>query len=132
MFPSLDLHYLFLIVLYRNMVHLYKLFFQPLMINIKPARWYCRLPLEDIFIGILPSYFIIQFFSMGRKHRLFGIIQSSTSLFNLIIWSNLLPWCYWFIWRWANNIGWHDYFMLGVLQQTYWLQTQVKYLIVQS
>ena len=85
MFPSLDLHYLFLIVLYRNMVHLYKLFFQPLMINIEPALWSFRLPPEVIFLGILFLFFIIQILSTDHDHWLLNIIQINTCFSTFLI-----------------------------------------------
>ena len=102
------------------------------MIRTKPARRYCTMPLEVILLVITLFYFIIQIISTDHDHWLFNIIQSATSFLNLLTWCNPLPWCYLFIWQWANNFGWHDDFVLDLLQQTYWLQTQVKYLIVHS
>ena len=102
------------------------------MIKIEPVLWSCRLPLEVIFIGVIPFLFIIQIISTDCDHWLFDIIQNSASFFNLITWCNLLTWWYWFIWQWADNIGWRDDFVLDIIQKTYWIQTQVKHLIVQS
>ena len=102
------------------------------MIKIKPACRSCILPPELIFLDIIVFYFIIQIILTDRDHWLLDIIQSSTSFFNILTWCNLLTWCYLFIWKWANNVGWHEGFVLDLLQKTYWIQTHVKHLIVQS
>ena len=102
------------------------------MIKIKPACRSYKLPLEFIFLDIPLFYFIIQIILMDCDHWLFNTIQRSTSVFNLLTWCKVLIWWYWFLWQWADNIGLHDYFVLDIIQQTYWFQTQVQYLIVQS
>ena len=95
------------------------------MIKIKPEIWSWRLPLEVIFLGIILFFLIVQIISTDSDHWLFGIIQIPTWFFNP------LTWCYLFLRQWANNIGWHGFF-IDIPQWTYWLQTQAKCLIVQS
>ena len=100
------------------------------MIEIKPECLSCRLSLELILIGILLFYFIIKILLTDWYHWLLYIIQSSTSPLNFFTWCNLCICCYWFLWRWADNIGWNDYLVLDLLQKNYWIQIQVKPLTV--
>ena len=103
------------------------------MINIKPVLWSCKLLLEEIFIGFILFFYIIQIPLTDRDHWIFNVIQIPTCIFNL------LNWCYLFIRRRDNNIGCDEpiilddmIFVLDLLLQNYWLQTQVKHLLVQS
>ena len=73
------------------------------MIKIEPALWSSRLSREFIFLGNILFLFIIQILSTFRDHYLFNIIQIPNCVFNL------LTWCYWFIRRRADNIGWHSF-----------------------
>ena len=91
-----------------------KLFFLPLTINIKQTYWLCRLILK-----------VIRTLSTYHDHWLFDIIKIPTWFLNH------LTWCYWFLRRWTDNIGQH-YFLPDIIQRTFWLQTQVKHLIVHS
>ena len=89
--------------------------------------------MELIFLGIILFYFIIQILSTDCDHWIFYIIQISTYFSASSLGANFsLGATFWGGGGWANNIGRHDDFLLDILQQTYWLQTQVKYLIVQS
>ena len=53
---------------YRNLVHVSWIVFQPLMIRIILAYWYCRLPSKVIVFGILPFLFIIIILSTDHNH----------------------------------------------------------------
>ena len=95
------------------------------MIKTKTDLWSCRLPLEVIFIGIILLFFIIQILLTDHDHWLFYIIQ--------------IP-------AWFPSFSLGDTDLLGndpmvlddmvnfldLLQKTYWLQTQVKNLVVQK
>ena len=95
------------------------------MIKIKLALWSWKIPLELIFIFIFPFFFIIQIVLTDCDQWSFNIIQITTWFLNN------LTWFYLFLRQWTDNIGWH-YFLLDILQWTYWTHTQFKHLIVQS
>ena len=81
-----------------------EIFFWTLTIKIEPASWSFVLPLEDIFLGLLLFIFNIQLLLIDHNNWRFNIIQIPTWFFRLLIW-----W-YWFISKWAADIGWRDLF----------------------
>ena len=132
MFTSIDLQYSFYkFVLYKYGSHV-KNFFLTTHYQDQTSTLILHTSLVIDILWYSIFYFIIQILSTDSDHWIFDIIQIPTSFFNPLTWYNLLTWWYWFLWRCSNNIEWHYYFVLDLLQKTYWLQTKVKHLIVQS